>query len=314
MQFAVYSAGDCNDFGTFSELGCFSNSPVGEKTVGSLTVGMTYYVQVDGFLSAEGTFCIAVEDCPEPTNDNACNATMLTLGDACTGNPYSNTCALSAINEPFPACFSGGTDDLESVWFSFVAPASERVKVLVNGGTLSSLDLQFAVYTASDCSDLLSFTELACYADNHGYLIVPDLMAGSTYYIQFDGRHHNDGTFCIELEDCPPPANEEVCNATLLTLGNTCVGMPYSTGCALPEANEPTPSCFLGSDLNSVWFKYVAPASGRVSITMETATSGETGDLQAAVYAAADCNDFNTFSELRCTGDWSTDSIVVDGV
>jgi hypothetical protein len=47
------------------------------------TVGQTYYILVDGYNSAEGTFCIKVENFTPVANDNCSGATPLTLGAAC---------------------------------------------------------------------------------------------------------------------------------------------------------------------------------------------------------------------------------------
>ncbi len=72
-QIAVYSASDCNDYGTFVEVGANddsgddiiagSNTLSGGLTLNCLTPGETYYVQVDGYNGAEtNTASVVLED------------------------------------------------------------------------------------------------------------------------------------------------------------------------------------------------------------------------------------------------------------
>ncbi len=96
-------------------------------------------------------------------------------------------------------------------------------------------------------------------------------------------------------------SNDAVCDATLLTEG---LNGPFTNSCATPQPNEPVPpkgsSGTTGCESqdgwcegelridNSVWFKFVAPEGGLVSIQ----TDGF--DDQIAVYNANTCNDLLT--------------------
>jgi hypothetical protein len=102
------------------------------------------------------------------------------------------------------------------------------------------------------------------------------------------------------VQPCTLPANDDVCDGTPLTLG---VQTTYNNTCATPQTGEVTPEtgsnpsvlpvsfdigpcrqqngwCFFETSVqNSVWFTFVAPTSGCVSIETD---NGD--DLQQAVY------------------------------
>lgn len=66
-QLAVYTAGDCNDFSTFSKVGANDDGnpacefcPLAELSC--LTPGLIYYVQLDGYVGANGTGAITATD------------------------------------------------------------------------------------------------------------------------------------------------------------------------------------------------------------------------------------------------------------
>ncbi len=96
------------------------------------------------------------------------------------------------------------------------------------------------------------------------------------------------------------PRNDDVCDAIGLSLGTT--HGPFTNVRATVQENEPAPSqtscteplqwCQEGGLQNSIWFTFVAPISGSVSIE----TDGF--DNQIAVYEADNCEDL-------LSGDWS---------
>lgn len=102
------------------------------------------------------------------------------------------------------------------------------------------------------------------------------------------------------------PANDSPCNAIALTLDTDCSGtLPYTNVGATSELGENVPSClpaFESTIDNSVWFTFVAPSTGAVSITTEFPNSG-LNDSQMGVYTlAGDCAEFE-FTEIACNED-----------
>nr|WP_321236554.1 T9SS type A sorting domain-containing protein [uncultured Psychroserpens sp.] len=152
---------------------------------------------------------------PPPANDNACNATMLNIGDASTTANYTNEFATIETGEAGGSCYFGGTPASASVWFSFVAPVSGEVLIATEdtgaGATLD--DTQITLYTLANCADLTAgVVEVACDEDDDANIVgdgaglqanlqVAGLTAGNTYYFVVDGYTTSEGTFDVALSD-----------------------------------------------------------------------------------------------------------------
>lgn len=152
-----------------------------------------------------------------PANDNACDATPLLIGDAAV---IDNEHATAEPYEQNPGPGSTGCSSVDgwcsfelevtnSVWYTFVAPASGCVSIDVLGTT----DLQMAVWLAEDCSAMLKFKEVAA-DDDSGDAFSPELQnisvtPGLTYYIQIDGyngQFTNDDKIVVTDGAGPVPA------------------------------------------------------------------------------------------------------------
>ncbi len=98
------------------------------------------------------------------------------------------------------------------------------------------------------------------------------------------------GSASITINTVESPANDDVCNAYELPTGNYSYNNIYAT----VEDGEPAPPegdcntalewCVEGGLQNSVWFWFIAPAGGKVSLT----TLGM--DTQIALYKAENCD------------------------
>jgi len=297
----VYAVEDCSDFNTFTQLDC----EFGTTTNLDVTLGDTYYIQVDGSSTNVGAFCIEVESCSVPVNDDACDALTLSVNEACTSYTFSNVCATSQTSEP--NCISSENN---SVWFKFVAPSSGGVQVSAKsfGGTLSATSTQIGVYTVGDCSDFNTYSQLDCDLGATTYLQVTP---GETYYVQVDGFIEDVGTFCIEVNECSIPVNDDACDALTLSVDEACTSYAFTNVCATGQADEP--NC-TSVENNSVWFKFVAPPSGSIRVSAKspggTLVSGLT---QMGLYAVTDCSDFNTYSQLDCDSGAITNLNVTPG-
>ncbi|NHM03822.1 T9SS-dependent choice-of-anchor J family protein [Flavobacterium celericrescens] len=123
--------------------------------------------------------------------------------------------------------------------------------------------------------------------------------------------HGVDGTCNVPLGSSTytcPAANDDLCNAIPVTVNATSTGTAYGNVGATAQTNEPVPGCFSDNINGSVWFTFVAPASGEVNIT--TDISGATlTDTEIAVYAATGvtCSDLTTLgAALGCDQDSGT--------
>jgi hypothetical protein len=102
--------------------------------------------------------------------------------------------------------------------------------------------------------------------------------------------------------------NDNLCDALPITLDAISTGDAYTTVGATQQTGEPMGSCWFGtSSPQTVWFSFVAPSSGNVTVTTDIG-GGTLNDTHIAIYeAATDCNDLTTLgSEVGCDEDGGT--------
>ena len=194
-----------------------------------------------------------------PVNDDLANATALVMDAVCSGDAYTNVGATAQTGEPTGSCFSdgiGGTPD-NSVWFSFVAPASGSVVITTDIAPGVLDDSEIAVYAApTNLNDLSTLpAELGCNQDGNsavvgnGWMSILDLTgltSGNTYYIQVDGYIGDTGGFCIEVSEiaCPDPSTltAAAITATSADLGWTESGTAGAWDLYVVPAGDPAPT------------------------------------------------------------------------
>lgn len=97
--------------------------------------------------------------------------------------------------------------------------------------------------------------------------------------------------------------NDDPWNAIPLTVGASCTGSPYANLGSSQGAGEPFPSCYGGaSGYYTVWYSFVAPASGAVKITTDIA-GGTIGDARLALYSTTNVNNYASYTILACDND-----------
>ena len=105
-----------------------------------------------------------------------------------------------------------------------------------------------------------------------------------------------------------PAANDDLCNAIPLVVNAISTGSQYNNLGATAEVNEPVATCFSNGIYGSVWFSFVAPASGEVIITTDIAGATLT-DTEIALYdsTGVNCSDLSTLgAEIGCDQDGGT--------
>lgn len=319
-EIALFSltAGDCTDFSDLQEIACNQDAS-GNLQYNStipfapVPAGDTMYVSVSGWNGTQGTFCLdvsAFDPPPAASNDTLCNAVMLTVGDSCMGANGDNTNALFELGESASWCVGS----LNSVWYQFVAPPSGYVDISTDipfSGTNTGTDITLYASTGGSCSDLSNLFELACAANGAtgvGFGSKLDsipVTAGDTFYVSVvDGS----GTFCIEVHEVMPsfvPANDLLCNATSIAVGDTCFSPNGNNSNSGFEIGEPEGSCFFGNT-GSVWYSFSAPLSGLISISTDIDVPGVTNiDTELSLYElpGGDCTDLSDLVELGCDQD-----------
>lgn len=331
-QIAVYSADNCNNFSTYGLIAANDDGPSSCATnfdswleIEGLNAGETYYILVDGYNGATGTFGISVTalQSPAPGNDAPCAAIPVpTDGSVQTG--FTNENATVGTDEAVLAptdnncatawCESSNAVN-NSVWFSFMAPASGHVEISTCG--MASFDSQLALFETNDCGNFNSYSLIAanddCSTGVSSFMDVEGLNDGQIYFIMVDGYNGASGTFDISVTAIAPsgPANDAPCGAIPL-LADGSVQSGFTNVNATVDTDEagltPTVSdcvnswCELGIQ-NSVWFTFVAPASGGVEIsTCDLADF----DTQIALYEASDCGNYGTYNLLAANDDGPT--------
>lgn len=200
-----------------------------------------------------------------PSNDDVCDALMIIPG---VNGPFDVTMATTQPGEVLPP---PGTDQgvnpgcqsqdgwcninedginqgptlNNSVWFTFVAPASGNVTLSLDGSTF---DTQVAVWSASSCNDLLTGagTFVGGNDDNPNFLIsqyssevtVTCLTPGAIYYVQVDGYQGSEGDALITMVD-----NNYVADATI-----------SATSLVICDGVDETLSVPVGAGFTYAWF------------------------------------------------------------
>ena len=252
-----------------------------------LDVGATYYIQVFGKDGAEGTFGIEVK----VLNDIFNNAIALTIGTPSTQTAYTNVNTTTESGEPAnPDCLSSTVQ--KTVWFTFVAPSSGAVEISTDigaPGTIGALtDTELLLYRKIDtalATTTTNLTRIACEADggttiaNNAVLNATGLEDGATYYIQVFGNNGAEGIFGIKVKE--RPINDELSRAIPLTIGTPSTQTAYTNVNTTTESGEPTNSdCLSGSTVQkTVWFTFVAPSAGLITINTDIGASGTPGAL-----------------------------------
>ncbi|WP_020607007.1 fibronectin type III domain-containing protein [Spirosoma spitsbergense] len=302
-------------------------------TVTGLTAGKRYQILVDGYKGAVGTFDITVSAKP-PVNDDPCNAITLKT-DGIPSGPYRNGGATtSTAEQPLAPPYNekglqGWTDQTDSrarvieksIWFKFVAPSSGSVKI--STCNMASFQAQLALYQVGNCADVSTFKYLTAddnsglcpapassdYPNGHNVrgssMTIDNLLPDSTYYIMVDGGILGYGNVSISITVPPaaPPVNDEVCKAIALPTNGVVQKGFTNVGATVSSSAERALAPIRWNDQamnSSVWFTFVAPASGEAEISL---CDLATFDTQIAVYASTTCTDFNSFSLVAANED-----------
>ncbi len=235
------------------------------------------------------------------TNDAICSATPINCGAVIEGSTIGATD--SGIGY---ACTSYSYPD---VFYSFTGYPGAEYSITVNG---DNYDGMLSAYSGA-CDGVL--TSLGC-ADSGFFPGIAETITFSvsstqTVYIQTSG-YIVAAAFTLELS-CSNPYDTP-CNASTITadgsiLLSSNVGATADEGEVIPPAgsegcNSQDGWCSFELSLaSSVWFTFVAPPSGSVSVS--TCNDGTSIDTQLALYGTTDCSDYSTFSLIGANDDLS---------
>ncbi len=202
---------------------------------------------------------------PSIPNDNFAN--RIFLGGLPVSTTGSNIGATAEAQEP------PQSGQINSVWWSWTAPATETVNINTIG---SNFDTWLSVYTGSDLPNLtlIGFDDQG--GGNNTSLLSLNAIAGETYQIAVDGWLSNTGQIALNIAP-PPPPNDNFANQIPLT-GETATTTGSNRG-ATGEVGEPAQS----GPINSAWWSWTAPNSGIYNID----TRGSNFDTWLSVYTGS---------------------------
>ncbi|WP_274476463.1 T9SS type A sorting domain-containing protein [Mangrovimonas aestuarii] len=239
------------------------------------------------------------------------------------------------------SCIAGASDNWEGNTYGFdmdvvagetyyivistwAAPQSSGYTLTLNENTCTDATVSFEV--VSDCENSYGFFVTAniedmgtatslTLTDNQGNdpqtaTSVGVLQFGpytNNYNISINVSDDNDANCEFDslsmTQDGCPPAYDNLCDALALELGAESYGVQYSNMYSTVEPNEPAGSCFYDGANATVWFSFVAPASGAVTISTDI-EGASLQDTEIAVYETpVDCSDLSTLVEIGCDQD-----------
>ncbi len=191
-----------------------------------------------------------------PSNDNFASATV--IGALPFSDSVDNTEATIEPDEPQFCSFSPQT-----VWWSFTPAANVVVRADMTGS--SFFDTTFTLYEAVG-SGFGGLNALNC--TSFGGSITFNAQAGTTYYLQAGSIFTGGGSLSLNLQEVPPPPNDNFASAT--AIGALPFTQSMDITAATTEAGEPTPSCaiFNGPVSKTAWLAFTPATNGPISASV----------------------------------------------
>lgn len=266
-QLAIYASDDNTCTGNFTEVGCDEDGGetcalCAQTLVTGLTVGDTYFVQVDGYGGQEGEFCISVN---EPLSDppdfgSSCElAHQMYPHDACWDGAGNGNIGIGddmGSSGSIDQSCSGANDANEcGYWTTFTANDNNTTidPVEFNGPETSNY-FDITVFSGS-CGSLTEEDCRSVSSKNNAYSI--PTTSGETYYVFMTPGSNYSGcimrmSICSSVS-CTAPSNDACANAISMNSGTVYNG---TNACASADQNLCS-----GSTENNVWYEWTAPAS-----------------------------------------------------
>lgn len=222
----------------------------------SVTAGITYRIAVDTANGGTGQIQLrlSLTTTPPPGNDAFANA-ILVAGSNIAGSGQ-NVGGTKEPGEPNHAGNAGG----RSTWWRWVAPG--RGTLLVTYG--ASFQPLVALYEGT--GTLASLSPAPATMVNYSTTVF-SVRTGATYWLAFDGAYGQGGSFGWNGVFTAAPANDDIAAATVLSGAGTLTGT--NAGASL-EPGEPAHTTQGALGGRSVWWQWLAPADGRVSISQSS--------------------------------------------
>jgi hypothetical protein len=227
-----------------------------------------------------------------PANDDCLNAIPVFDGinpGAPTGASGFTFTNVNATEVAAGLSCLGGTLSTSDVWFTYIATSTGPcifqtcTPAGFANGTLG--DTLLEVYDV--CNGVrLACDDDACWVQGLGSSTSTSVLAGTQYVIRmssYSSANTVEGTFYLSVIPTPavPPGDD--CSTSLATIFGDGIYQGTTVGATSNAFPPPAPVCsaLLGTTLD-VWFYYLAPASGQLSISLEGSDTTATNGLDVA--------------------------------
>ncbi len=253
----------CNDDACVNSSGLLRAS----RITPAVTAGQTYFIVVDGYAGAQGTFNLTVTppaaatttttttSTPTTTTSTTTTSTTTTsTATSTTTTTLAGACGSPAVIPAQGGTFSGTTSGASSQAGSCGSSGSAPERVYqwtpaVSGAATietcgAGTNFDSVIYMRSGAC--AGGPELGCNDDAcsnssglfHASRITPTVTAGQTYFIIVDGYSGASGTFALKV--APPGASSTTTTSTSTTSSSTATTTTLMTACRLPATGQTT--------------------------------------------------------------------------
>ena len=170
-------------------LGFYSKITVG------VTAGQTYHLAVDGYSNAVGTFFVNYAYSPQPGNDNFASAETFTTSSSPFIGITGST--INATGEPGEPNHTGNSGSLNSIWYSWRAPASASMTFSTAGSTF---DTTLAVYIGSSVGSLTLVANDDDDGPGNSSRVTIAAIGNITYHIAIEGFASETGNTLLNWD------------------------------------------------------------------------------------------------------------------
>ncbi|WP_152487287.1 hypothetical protein, partial [Winogradskyella psychrotolerans] len=207
-----------------------------------------------------------------PVNDDFTNAIdVTTIINSCSADAaYTIIGATPDKNEGSNWNNNGPKNN---VWFKFTAPATGEINITVDRGDSKGTQrrTQLALWLADGITEIQS--ERYAYDNEDVTMGAVNLTPGIIYYISVDTQSTGySGTFTLCLQDIVDYDFYEGAIDVTNIINNCSADAIYTIIGATPDKNEGS-NWNTNGPKNNVWFKFTAPATGEINITIDRGDS-----------------------------------------
>ena len=238
-----------------------------------------------------------------PPNDTCETATTLTVGTSFEDNPVDFT-TLNATQDG-GGCNNGSALPVSNeVWVQTTIPTEGHLVVetgpdVLTGNTnfVSGMD----AWSGSSCDNLtqLPGCGISNYSLHDFSSIIIEGTPGETVYVRVFGNFVVP--FSVSAYNPPVPTNKICENAQSLTVGAT-------------FDDQNVDSSFLWTDNNGLWFSFIAPLDGNVTIETGPDSTGLIAANTAIALVSGSCTNFALIGSDLNSGDFSFSRLNVTGL